>query len=58
MNVNFSAFFILVLSSGFFQFNPRLAIKLSNIFNFTPDFIQLGAFFKIVIGYKFLQFNP
>ena len=42
INLNFSVFFILVLSLGFMQFNSQLTIKLSIFFNFTPDFHQLG----------------
>jgi hypothetical protein len=41
-SLHFRAFFILVISLGFMQFDPQLIIKLSIVLNFTPNLSQLS----------------
>ena len=39
--LNLRSFFILVPDFQFMLFDPQLTIKLSIVFNWTPDFVQL-----------------
>jgi hypothetical protein len=55
--LDFNAFFILVLGLWFMQFDPQSTIKLLILFNFTPNFNQLGPQGSTPFAKKFLAVN-